>query len=516
MTAGVIAALAAVAPPALAATGEAYQGPSSSRAPYVIPTDPAVSTTSIITTGDSVAGYRFGGIPDGLGAFSARGGSFRLLANHELTETSGIVRRHGEKGAYVSDWTIQRKTLKVTHGSDLIAEKTADVATTGVRYWNYATGAYSATPSSGPITQLAAFSRFCSSTLTDPGQLIGPEDTGYHGQLYFGNEEGGSARTFGITADGIATQLPRIGLFNSENTKPAYQHDSFDTTVAGLEDDTANLWLYHGTKQATGSAVDRAGLTNGHLGVIALDDGVKNDDEFRTVVGKGHAVAWSYKPVDWNQSHAAQKSQASAAGGMIFTRIEDGTWDPRHPDTLYFNTTSSANKTPEREVGGVWKVVFDDVDHPENGGTVELLLDGSEAPYLNMQDNMTIDRHGNLLIQEDPGNKAHIARIVAYNTKSGALKTLAQFDPKYFAPKLADGSANPDLITQDEESSGIIPADKQLGHDTYLFDAQVHLRSTDPELVEGGQLLAMHVDWKQFWGKKGDGADEAHSARRSH
>jgi hypothetical protein len=452
-----------------------------------------------------VGDYRFGGIPDGLGAFEPHRGSFGLLVNHELRETNGITRQHGEKGAYVSEWSISRRSLKVNAGRDFIARKTGDLATTGVRYWDYSKSAYSTAPSTGTISQMAPFYRFCSSTLTDPGQLDGPHGTGYDGQLYFANEEGGSARTFAVTEDGVATQLPRLGLYDYENTKPAY-NKGVDTTVAGLEDATANLWLYHGTKKATGSAVDRAGLTNGDLGVIALDNGVKTDDEFRAKVGKGTPVSWSYKTVNWNQSQSAQKSEAIAKGGTTFTRIEDGTWDPHHRNTLYFNTTSSGlPKGPTgREIGGVWKVVLNDVNDPSKGGTIELLLDGSEPPYLNMQDNMTIDNRGNLLLQEDPGNQVALARIAAYNTKTGALKTLAQFDPKYFAPKLADGTANPDLITQDEESSGIIPADHQLGGSTYLFDAQIHKAYPDPalapELAEQGQLLAMKVNWDAFWG----------------
>jgi hypothetical protein len=505
VAAGALAALA-TAPQALAAPGQTYQGPSSSAAPYVIPADDAVTTASINTTGDAVGGYRFGGIQDGLGAFDHHGHTFRLVANHELGEAAGVIRRHGEKGAYVSDWTIDRNTLEVTAGSDFIAPKTGDLATTGVRYWDYSKGAYSTSPSSGSISQLAAFSRFCSSTLTDPGQLAGPQATGYRGQLYFGTEEGGSGRIFGITEDGVATQLPRLGLYNAENVKPGYtDQSSLATTVVGLEDATAPLWLYRGTKQRTGTAVERAGLTNGDLGVLALDRAdVKNDDQFRAAFGKNNPVSWHFASVNWNQSSAAQHAEAASKGGTLFTRIEDGTWDPRHPDTFYFNTTSSTNKSPEREVGGTWKLVLDDVNDPAKGGTVELLLDGSEPVGLNMQDNLTIDSHGNLLIQEDPGNKAHIARIVAYNTKTGAARTVAKFDPRYFAPKLADGSANPELITTDEESSGIIPADNQLGRDTYLFDAQVHKAYPDatlrPELVEMGQLLAMKVDWKRFWG----------------
>jgi hypothetical protein len=130
---------------------------------------------------------------------------------------------------------------------------------------------------------------------------------------------------------------------------------------------------------------------------------------------------------------------------------------------------------------------FKDIEQPELGGTIELLLDGSEAPDLNKPDNMDIDRHGNLLIQEDPANNAHLARIVAYHTETGARGVVAEFDPDLFAPD------SPNLITIDEESSGIIDASKLIGPGWWVFDAQVHTASPNPENVELGQLLAIKV-----------------------
>ncbi len=103
-----------------------------------------------------------------------------------------------------------------------------------------------------------------------------------------------------------------------------------------------------------------------------------------------------------------------------------------------------------RDGGGLWRLRFDSIEHPERGGTLELLLDGTEPPYLSKPDNMTIDTHGHLLIQEDPGNNAHRARIVGYDIASGRRAILAQFDAALFS-----GTTPPNL-TQDEESSGII------------------------------------------------------------
>jgi len=95
-------------------------GPSSSASPYLLRAEPGVVTTSILTVGDSVGGYRMVGIPDGLGAFDNGDGTFTLLMNHEIARGLGVARAHGAIGAFVSKWIIRKDDLAVVHGSDLI------------------------------------------------------------------------------------------------------------------------------------------------------------------------------------------------------------------------------------------------------------------------------------------------------------------------------------------------------------------------------------------------------------
>lgn len=114
-----------------------------------------------------------------------------------------------------------------------------------------------------------------------------------------------------------------------------------------------------------------------------------------------------------------------------------------------------------RDGGGLRRLRFESIEHPERGGTLTLLPDGSEAPYLNKPDNMDIDGSGNLLLQEDPGNNVHLARIVAYDIDTGKRGVVAQFDPALFAPQTPGGTDA--VFTIDEESSGIIDAREALG-----------------------------------------------------
>lgn len=505
----------ATASTALAAPGGTSTGPNTSTDPYVLPVADGVSITSLLTVGDGSAsnGYAMVGIPDGLGIVHPENGSrdFELFMNHELRGTQGVPRRHGKAGAFVSALGIDSGSLAVESGRDLINP--------GVRYWNYVTQTYGPTPSPAGVNprdsgdtfaaQTAEFWRFCSSSITEWKQLWDSSSgKGYQGQIYFANEENGDeGRLFGVTTDGQAQQLPRLGLFSWENSLAAY-NDSATTLVIGNEDGAGGqLWAYTGTKQKTGNAFDQSGLTNGISQVLDLEnETISTDAQFRTTYGKGNAVPFtlgSGEVVDWDSSGARQNAEG-AAKGLSLNRIEDGAFDPKNPNDFYFLTTEgSPGVVPSepaisRDGGGLWKVEFKDVDRPQRGGTIELLLDGTEAPYLNKPDNMTIDKYGNLLIQEDPGGNAQLARIIAYDTDTGARGVLAEFDPAKFR---AGGAS---FLTEDEESSGIIDASKVLGKGWFLFDAQVHRAFPDAAKVEYGQLLAMHVPkFKDVYGIDG-------------
>ena len=508
-TSAVAATLALVAAsPAAAVVGTGAKGPTTTVDPYVLPVADGVQTTSLLTVADmpTVSGYKMVGIPDGLGLRNAAtAGKAELFMNHELRETQGIVRAHGQKGSFVSNYRIDKTTLAVETGKDLID------APGDVTFFNYPTGTYNApgpnpspaSPAMGPFAaQNAAFLRFCSSTLTDPGQLFNPTTSmGYDGQIYFGNEEAGDeGRSFGILDDGTTKQLPRLGLFSWENTVPA-DNLSDTTLVQGQEDAaTGQIWSYVGTKTNTGDAFDKAGLTNGTNHVVdLLNEAVDSDAEFRDTYTKGEPVPFNLDPVDWNQPGSAQNAEA-ATKGITLNRIEDGHWDPDNPRDFYFLTTEggSTAKAPgttnTRDGGGLWRLRYKDIEQPLKGGTLTLMLDGSETPYLNKPDNMTIDTHGNLLIQEDPGGNAGLARIVAYDINTGRRGVVARFDPALFA-----AGATGTVATTDEESSGIVDAKDVLGDGEFMFDAQVHKTVVGPdaaELVEYGQLL--HLEVKDF------------------
>ena len=503
--------------PAAAATA---RGPSTTTAPYILPVAGGVRITSLLTVNDGGAagnGYEMVGIPDGLG-LTKIGDKLTILMNHELRDNpgqeQGIVRRHGQLGAFVSRLIIDPKTLRIRHGSDLIGP--------GTKYWDYPNGGYVTTAPrwADLAAQQLSFGRFCSSSLSDPGVFYNERSgAGYRGQIYFGNEEDGDVgRSFGITLDGKATALPRFGLFSWENTVPA--DNRTDTTlVMGQEDgpgDASQPWVYVGTKSKSGSPLARAGLTNGLSFVLdAVDPAVTNDAQWRATFPVGTGAPVTLVNVPWSLTGALQNTIAKEVG-LSLNRIEDGHWDPRNRNDFYFLTTeggeTSGTGLDGRDGGGLWRLRFVDIDRPFLGATLTLLLDGSQSlgatePKFNKPDNMTVDRSGNILIQEDPGNNNHLARIIAYRISDGALAVVARFDETLFGPGATD---DPARLTIDEESSGIIDASRYLGRGTYLFDAQIHTAKNLPagtgpgtvqEYVENGQLLLLKVsDWGDVYG----------------
>ncbi|OKI87583.1 hypothetical protein [Micromonospora sp. CB01531] len=441
------AAVMAVGSAASAAPGGST-GPSSSDAPYLVRHTPGVTLTSLLTTGDSVGGYRMAGIPDGLGAYDNGDGTFTVLMNHELANTAGVARAHGGKGAFVSKWVIDKKTLRVLSGSDLIR-----------KVFLSRNGQYVDTPG-------AVFNRLCSADLAARTAFFNPATgKGYDGRIFTNGEESTGGRAFGhVVETGDSYELPGFGTGSWENivANPA----SGDKTVAmGTSDGGAGeVTLYVGDKKTVGNPVEKAGLTGGKSYTISVP-GMAVEDS---------TTAWTKGSLPFT---------LSSTGGTSFDRPEDGAWDPNNPNDFYFATTASMTKHSR-----LWRLSFDDVTDPAKGGTLTMVFEGpaDQASGPKMMDNITINDRGQVLMQEDPGNQGYLAGVYQYDIASGTVRRIIDEDPERFLP----GGAYFD--TTDEESSGIIPA-PFLGAGKYLLDVQNHTKSADPELVEKGQLLVLNV-----------------------
>jgi hypothetical protein len=438
------------------------------------------------------------GIPDGLGAYDNGDGTFTVLMNHELRPTQGAVHDHGAKGSFVSRWVIDKSTLNVLSGDDLIKS---------VFLFNAATGQYE--------PAVAAFNRFCSATLAEPTAYFNPRTgRGTRERIFTNGEEASNGRAFAhVVSSGQSYELAGMGNFAFENVVPSPFPQ--DLTVVGAQDDgnrlftsegaginldpvtglpvegPSEVYFYLGQKKSNGSAVERAGLTAGILtglkvGAAANEAAVTSGDRF-SLANLGDVSTWDEK----------QLQAASIANGVTqFRRPEDGSWDPNHPNVYRFVTTDVFGGDTR-----LWKLTFDDVRNPQAGGRIEVEHDSPAAAPGEMFDNIATNENSDVLIQEDPGNQTYLAKVWQYDTSAGELIQIAQHRPAFFDPAYVGADKN--FLTQDEESSGIIDLSKILGPGHYLADVQAHypINAANPrgfadpdELVEGGQLLVINTN----------------------
>ena len=478
------------------------QGPSANVAPYILPSLPGVTTVSVFTVGQSVNNkpngtpYRMVGINDGLGLLDNGDNTFTLFMNHEIAPTSGTPRAHhgsdtSGRGAFVSAWTIvgaghpTLAPLTVLQGRDLIQT---------VRIFDVPTGMYRApavnpTPGAGEDD----FNRFCSADLP-AASAFSFNGLGTTARIYMNGEEFQPiGRAFGHvvtgTNAGTSYELPRLGKASWENAV-ANPFPQAQTLVMLQDDQSATtggqVYMYVGTKLDPGAnpganPVELAGLNNGLLYGIKVEgvanegaSGIPSGTPF-TLAGLGDVTA---------TPGALLEAQSIALEITNFARPEDGAWDPSNLNHYYFASTgqqSSGATVATR----LWRLNFTDKTNPLLGGTIDMLLDGTEG--ITNLDNLTIDQFGRVLLQEDPGGNAALARIFSYDIASDSLIELTLANPDFFQA----GGAQ--FQTVDEETSGIIDASAVLGPGWFLANAQSHLANPDGELVEFGQLVAIQV-----------------------
>ena len=458
------------------------KGPSSSQSPYLLSSDSHVYTESLLTAGDSVAGYKMVGIPDGLGAFDNGDGTFTVLVNQELSAGQGAVRAHGGNGAFVSEWVFDKTTLQVLSGKDLMHD-----------VWLYDTTTHSYVDHNAANSPVS-FSRFCSADLADHSAFYNA-DTGLGfngGRLFLDGEESGVegravAHIVGGAQDGNSYELAWLGNMAYENVV-ANAHTGNKTVVAMMDDgQNGQVYFYAGDKKATGNAIDQAGLTGGHLFGIHVSEfeGASNNNAPNSSAPLGADEKSTFTMIDLGDVSGMTGAQIDAAsetaGVTTFLRPEDGAWDTLNPNRFYFVTTNAFNAPSQ-----LWAADFVDVKNPAAGGTIKLLLNGTEGQQ--MFDNITVDAQGHVVLCEDVGNNAHLGKVWQYDPATDKLSQLAEHD----ASRFVTGGAN--FLTQDEEASGVIDVSHILGNageNVYLIDTQAHF-AVGGEQVEGGQLQLIH------------------------
>jgi hypothetical protein len=486
---------------ASAHAAEPAQGPTSSKPSYVQPTATGWTSTALITVGDGAEqnGYRMVGLPDGLGAIGGAWSAeqrkylrpdlyMTVFMNHEVRSELGVPRAHGQKGAFVSQWTIELGSLRVLRGEDLIRR---------VMTWNNATGNYQETTGS------TIFDRFCSGDLPKASAFNNPASgRGTPVRMYLNAEESDvNGRVFAHVVSGAqkgtSYELPYLGKAKWENAL-AHPAAGTQTVVTMLEDHSpGQLYLYVGNKQSTGTAIQRAGLHGGKLYAVKVVDGGPNYGGGAVRIENAGAINGRFVLVDVS-AHALASSdvldaRSDEAAATEFARPEDGQWDPTNSRVFYFNVTGSASESAR-----LYRLRFDGTAWPA-GGTIELVLDsatlvGTEGQAARHFDNLTVSPNGVVMVQEDGGTDVYLSKTwkVKPSNPSAAVQ-VARASPTYFS------TSSPGYLTSAEELSGIIDVTTvvkpapwfQTGRRYYLATIMDHSSEPDPELVQGGQLYLL-------------------------
>ncbi|HEY7120034.1 MAG TPA: hypothetical protein VH475_25825 [Tepidisphaeraceae bacterium] len=475
---------------------------------YLVPLVPGVEIKPLLTTGDSVGGYRMAGIPDGLGAYDNGDGTFTVLMNHEIgTDRTtgaplGVVRAHGSAGAFVSRWVFDKATGRVISGGDLIQQ---------VFQYDPGTLAY--------VAATKAFNRFCSADLAAQSAYFNPKTgLGTTERIFANGEENtkGSAWAHIVSGPlaGNSYELAGMGNLSFENvvaspfaqdlTVVAAQDDAnrlftSEGAGAGTQEPPSEVYFYVGHKRATGSVIDKAGLTGGILNGLkvgtpghyaANESAVASGDRFE-LASLGDVSA---------EDDVLLQADSITAGVTQFRRPEDGAWDPSNKNVYYFVTTDVFGGDTR-----LWKLTFDDITHPERGGRIEIAQDSPASKPGEMFDNITVNSNGDAIVLEDVGNNAYLGGVYQHDASTGDLIRIAQHDSRFFldtdptTPGVQSAAdADPYMSgvqgTQDEESSGVVDVSHIFGNGYYLIDVQAHYANSDPELVEGGQLLLINTN----------------------
>jgi hypothetical protein len=329
----------------------------------------------IVTVGDLVSvtpgtgpvgatNFAFCGIPDAMGLYKdSVSGENVLFVAHETnsgTNTRPFLGQTRYKGSFVSRFVLNGTTGAVLSGSPAHKELYLENTLTAAR-----------PPQEGDAT---AFTRFCS------GSFAGREH-GMDRPLFLTNEESSSGNYDSngsqtvVVADGKMYTAPDLGRVARETTMVQPRRDAL-TVIVSTEDEGAPsyVYMYVGQKQRrSNSVLDKNGLTNGKIYVLAGRDAHHNEGTFTT---GSLPVKWVEIPNAATLSSAALATAADTFGGFGFVRVEDSEFDPTQPTrSMFIATTGSGLSNP---LGRLYEVTMNPVN-PIANGTLNVIYNASDV-----------------------------------------------------------------------------------------------------------------------------------------
>jgi hypothetical protein len=476
-----------------------------------------VTVKALISVGETIDGYRFESLPDGIAIWPRDRERVDLYVNHETSKVpfGGFA---DYRNSEVSHLVIKRGSGKVLSG-DLI------------------------------VPSELGYQRFCSNFIAGP-------EAGFDDPILFTNEEatdtvlrqeaswpvpaGQTGEQAGMVVavdltSGDVRSIPGMGRHNHEN---AVAIPGYDQAVVVSGDDTfsapsSQFYMY--------LAPDGEAVWNdaGHLYAFVPTDPTQNDYGDITA---GESISGSFVMVPDDVADGGQtglENWSNANNAFQFIRVEDIAYDRDLPNVVYFADTGEPRAIPDPATGRLrrgsgasaslpmgtrgdymngrlWKMVLDTED-PTVVTSLSILpgadfdAGGYSNPNVPHQPDNIETVSGGILFQEDPGGhnsgnpatfpgpsgfaEATNARIWWYDLATGETSVIAEVDQSIDAPTAFKGTF---------ESSGIVDASWAFGPGAFLVTVQAHgVNLTPPGLdpappadpiTEGGQTYRKRLE----------------------
>lgn len=481
--------------PATAGAASSRSGFLTSTASMLAPVASGVEIKPLISVGDTVGGYMFEAIPDGV-AIDPRGKeTLDIYVNHETSLEPFPSTKVDFTNSIMSKLTLKRGSGKILSGSYAIPSS--------ANYQRLCSN-FMAGPEQGLDRYMVFTNEEAVQTFNRTGTPSFPLDSNTSD-----DEQAGVVVAYDVDA-GTYKSLHRMGRHNHENSValPGYGQIAVlsgdDTFVSNPP--KSQLYLY--TSPDTTTMLGGGGTLWAFKANVPTGDTADNwDDYYDISFGEGMSGSFIAVPdsvADGNQTGLESWSQAN--GVFDFIRIEDIAYDRTTPNVVYL--ADSGRGSGGAPNGRVWRMELDPTD-PTRVIDARFLfnhdtLGAGALGAIHQPDNLETTA-GSLLIAEDPssGNQyaannpaGTTARIWRYDLATGDLEVVLRVDQ----------SADPGAAQGNWESSGIVDASQYFGNGAFLVTVQAHSmwigdRIQSPYLPAGtlqtreaGQLLLVRIE----------------------
>ncbi len=482
--------------PALAAAGAGFMTP---EAPYIT-LDPGLpagsSVTAIISSGESVGGVTFEGIPDGIGlAPGPTAGTVDVYVTHEQS-TVPFFGRADFEDASITTWTLDTATAEVLGGSVAIP------ASDG--YLRFCS-AFMAGPAEG-------FSTYTFFTGEETNDIVDvPAGAPYGPDPALDPQRQGGFAVILDTETGEYRDVPGMGRHNHENTVVVpggwnqiamlSGDDTFNAPSSQLYlylannekqlwNDNGSLWAFRVTHTNDGR-VKRNNPFNNANDYLDIQPGDDWQGQFIRVPKR---IA---RGVTGDAPQAALEEWSNEHNVFQFIRLEDLAYDRNEPRVVYVADTGASRVVPDPTTGRLLRGPSGTVGQADNGRIYKFVMNKKNP---RMVDSFSVYADG-----DAPGSSVYVPFTSPDNIETSANSLMVQEDTDNAAVwwyEFSGGtwSVAATVNDPDGESSGIVDASEWFGPGAWLLDVQGHGTYVDEELIDGvlykresGQLMLMVI-----------------------